>query len=87
MHLNQGLLIVAIFTYGCRRRAMLSFWQLWLTQNFTEVWDNTGKLKQICESVITKESVTKMGSQPDLDPLLMTFTSHTLVNMRQLIFL
>ena len=24
--------ILLLFTYGCRRRAMLSFWQLWLLE-------------------------------------------------------
>ena len=28
--LNQGGYLLLLFTYGCRRRAMLSFWQLWL---------------------------------------------------------
>ena len=27
--LNQRGYILLLFTYGCRRRAMLSFWQLW----------------------------------------------------------
>ena len=29
--LNQGGYLLLLFTYGCRRRAMLSFWQLWFT--------------------------------------------------------
>ena len=28
--LNQRGYLLLLFTYGCRRRAMLSFWQLWL---------------------------------------------------------
>ena len=32
--LTQRRYLLLLFTYGCRRRAMLSFWQLWLVIDF-----------------------------------------------------
>ena len=45
--LNQRGYLLLLFTYGCRRRAMLSFWQLWFWIFFAVLLNNRLKLGNI----------------------------------------
>ena len=49
-----------LFTYGCRRRAMLSFWQLWL--HFCLLRENYphAKIKSICLYEVNGSSIVKL---------------------------